>query len=126
MLRTMRAPLLVALLLVLPSLVAAGTQYGNLFCEVLDEATTRSVNPTARRMHFAYCVDLATGDVLGALIRRKGATVCTETGSYDFSSFAPMLQAAREEGTQIIWDLCHYGWPVDVSLFSAAFVDRFA
>ena len=75
------------LLLVLPSLAAAAaTQYGNLYCEVVDEATTRSVNPTARRMHFAYCVDLATGDVLGALIRRKGATVCTETGSYDFSS----------------------------------------
>jgi len=86
MLRAMRALLLAGLLLVLPSLAAAGTQYGNLFCEVLDEATTRSVNPTARRMHFAYCVDLATGDVLGALIRRKGATVCTETGSYDFSS----------------------------------------
>ena len=47
-------------------------------------------------------------------------------GSYDFSSFAPMLQAAREEGVQVIWDLCHYGWPDDVDLLSAAFVDRFA
>jgi len=53
-------------------------------------------------------------------------TLVDRGGSYDFSSFAPMLQASREEGTQIIWDLCHYGWPVDVSLFSATFVDRFA
>ena len=42
-------------------------------------------------------------------------TLVDRGGSYDFSSFAPMLQASREEGTQIIWDLCHYGWPVDVS-----------
>lgn len=47
-------------------------------------------------------------------------------GSYDFSSFAPMLQAARQEGMQVTWDLCHYGWPDDVDLLSAAFVDRFA
>ena len=82
----MRTRLLALLFVTLPSLAAAGTRYGNLYCEVLDEATTRSVNATARRMHFAYCVDLATGDVLGALIRRKGATVCSETGTFDFAS----------------------------------------
>jgi len=48
------------------------------------------------------------------------------SGFYDFSSFAPMLQAARDECVQIVWDLCHYGWPDDVHLLSAAFVDRFA
>jgi beta-glucosidase/6-phospho-beta-glucosidase/beta-galactosidase len=47
-------------------------------------------------------------------------------GAYDFSSFAPMLQAARDEGVQIIWDLCHYGWPDDVDQPSAAFDDRYA
>src|SRR6266446_5507324 len=51
-------------------------------------------------------------DIRGRLVDRGG--------SYDFSSFAPMLEAARGEGAQIIWDLCHYGWPEDVSLFSAA------
>ena len=47
-------------------------------------------------------------------------------GSYDFSSFIPMLQAALAEQVQVIWTLCHYGWPDDLDVFSAAWVDRFA
>ena len=47
-------------------------------------------------------------------------------GSYDFSSFIPMLQAALAEEVQVIWTLCHYGWPDDLDVFSAAWVDRFA
>jgi beta-glucosidase/6-phospho-beta-glucosidase/beta-galactosidase len=47
-------------------------------------------------------------------------------GCYKFSSFIPMFQAAEEHGIQVIWDLCHYGWPDDVDVLSAAFVDRFA
>lgn len=45
---------------------------------------------------------------------------------YDFSSVLPMLRAARETGTQIVWDLCHYGWPSDLDIFSAEFIKRFA
>ena len=37
-----------------------------------------------------------------------------------------MLQAAERQGVQVIWDICHYGWPDDIDLFSPAFVDRFA
>jgi beta-glucosidase/6-phospho-beta-glucosidase/beta-galactosidase len=47
-------------------------------------------------------------------------------GSYDFSSAIGMLQAARDTGMQVIWDLWHYGWPDDIDIFSAAFVERFA
>ncbi len=47
-------------------------------------------------------------------------------GTYDFSSFTPMLGAALRQGTQIIWDLCHYGWPDGLDIFSPAFIDRFA
>jgi beta-glucosidase/6-phospho-beta-glucosidase/beta-galactosidase len=46
--------------------------------------------------------------------------------SYDFSSFLPMLRAAVEEDVQVIWTLCHYGWPDDLDVFSPAWVDRFA
>ncbi len=47
-------------------------------------------------------------------------------GRYDFSSLAPMVEAACEQGTQVIWALCHYGWPDDLDVFSPAFVDQFA
>jgi hypothetical protein len=50
----------------------------------------------------------------------------TAPGHYDWSSVLPMLRAAKETGTQVAWDLCHYGWPDDLDVFSAAFVDRFA
>src|SRR5207244_12074228 len=39
-------------------------------------------------------------------------------GKYDFSSFLPMLQAAEREGIQVLWDVCYYGWPDDIDLFS--------
>jgi len=45
---------------------------------------------------------------------------------YDFSSLVPMLRAARRTQTQVIWDLLHYGWPDGLTIWSAAFVDRFA
>jgi len=45
---------------------------------------------------------------------------------YDFSSVLPMLKAAQDAGVQVIWDLCHYGWPDDLDIFSARFVDRYA
>ena len=32
-------------------------------------------------------------------------------GKYDFSSLAPMVEAAQHESVQVIWDVCHYGWP---------------
>lgn len=47
-------------------------------------------------------------------------------GVYDWSSFLPMLQASIQTGTQVIWDLCHWGLPPDVDIFSQQFVDRFA
>lgn len=47
-------------------------------------------------------------------------------GRYDFSSFLPMLEAAKNAQIQVIWNLCHYGWPDDLDLFSPAFADRFA
>lgn len=47
-------------------------------------------------------------------------------GRYDWSSFVPMLRAARETGTQVVWDVAHYGWPDDIDIWQPAFVDRFA
>ena len=47
-------------------------------------------------------------------------------GRYSWTSLLPMLSAARQEGVQVIWDLCHYGLPHDIDIWSSTFVDRFA
>ena len=46
-------------------------------------------------------------------------------GVYDWSSLLPQLKAARAAGTQVIWDLFHYGWPNGSDIWSARFVERF-
>jgi hypothetical protein len=43
-------------------------------------------------------------------------------GHYDFSSALPIVRAATETGTQVIWDLCHFGWPDHIDLFKPEFV----
>ena len=50
----------------------------------------------------------------------------TRPGHYDWSSVLPMIRAAERAGTQVVWDICHYGWPDDLDVFAPAFVDRFA
>ena len=47
-------------------------------------------------------------------------------GAYDWSSFLPMLDAALATRTQVIWDLCHWGIPTGLDIFSDEFVTRFA
>jgi hypothetical protein len=45
---------------------------------------------------------------------------------YDWSSALPMIQAAEGTGMQVIWDLCHYGWPNGLDIWSPSFIERFA
>jgi hypothetical protein len=47
-------------------------------------------------------------------------------GFFDWSSFDLMLDAAQIAGTQVIWDICHYGYPDGVDVWQPAFVERFA
>ncbi|MDP2311687.1 MAG: beta-glucosidase [Pseudomonadota bacterium] len=49
--------------------------------------------------------------------RRPGRTA--------LGSFLPMVRAARRAGIHVMWDLCHYGWPDHVDVFSPAFVTTF-
>ena len=48
-----------------------------------------------------------------------------QPGRYDFSSALGMIRAAREMGIQVIWDLCHYGWPDWLDIFDPRFVTAF-
>jgi hypothetical protein len=47
-------------------------------------------------------------------------------GVHDWSSVLPMLRAAERAGAEVIWDLCHYGWPDGLDVFSPVFPDRLA
>lgn len=45
---------------------------------------------------------------------------------YDFSSALAVIRPARAAGMQVIWDLCHFGWPDGLDIFTPEFVRRFA
>ncbi|WP_188722820.1 beta-glucosidase [Nitratireductor aestuarii] len=47
-----------------------------------------------------------------------------EPGQFDWSSFTPMLEAAVQSRTEVIWDLMHYGWPDDIDIWQPDFVAR--
>ncbi|HET9067739.1 MAG TPA: hypothetical protein VFN28_03775 [Amaricoccus sp.] len=50
----------------------------------------------------------------------------TAPGRHDFPFWRPMLAATRAAGTQVIWDILHYGWPRGLDIWIRAFADRFA
>jgi hypothetical protein len=47
-------------------------------------------------------------------------------GRYDWAPVLPLLNAAAGTGTEVVWDLCHYGWPDWLDIFSADFAPRCA
>src|SRR5215203_988424 len=66
---------------------------------------------------------------LGIRVAREGVRwhlVEATPGRYDFSSVLPIVRAARETGTQVIWDLCHFGWPDHLDVFKPEFVSSLA
>jgi len=84
---------------------------------------------TAALQHDAYAAeDYRRLRELGIRVARDGLRwhLVDRGGELHWGSWIPMLQAARREGVQVIWDLCHYGWPDDLDVFSGKFVDRFA
>ncbi|MBA3684298.1 MAG: glycoside hydrolase [Planctomycetes bacterium] len=47
-------------------------------------------------------------------------------GRYDFASVEPFVLAADRHGVEVIWDLFHYGYPVDLDPLSDGFIAAFA
>ena len=47
-------------------------------------------------------------------------------GVYDWSSWSPMLKAAREAGVRVVWDMYHYGSPDHLDPRSPEFIDAYA
>ncbi len=65
----------------------------------------------------------------GMRVAREGVRwhlVEATPGRYDFSSVVPVVQAARATGMQVVWDLCHFGWPNHIELFKSEFVSSLA
>ena len=61
----------------------------------------------------------------GLRVAREGVRwhlVEQHLGQYDFSSVLPIVKAAQATSTQVIWDLCHFGWPEHLDLFKPEFV----
>lgn len=65
---------------------------------------------------------------IGIQVVREGICWSTvEKSPYilDFSSLKPRIDAAKELGMQIIWDLCHFGYPDDLIPTHPLFTSRF-
>jgi hypothetical protein len=39
-------------------------------------------------------------------------------GPLDFSSVTPFVRTSQEMAIQVIWDLCHFGWPDHLDVFT--------
>lgn len=70
-----------------------------------------------------------------ARLKKNGILACRDgirwplvekrAGEYRLSETARMVQAARERGIHVAWDLFHYGWPDELNIFSPAFINHF-
>jgi beta-glucosidase/6-phospho-beta-glucosidase/beta-galactosidase len=62
------------------------------------------------------------------LTAREGArwhVIEPQPGEFEFESVDRLLEAARSSGTELIWDLLHFGWPSWLDIFSSEWLDAF-
>jgi hypothetical protein len=73
--------------------------------------------------------DYAACAALGLLTVRDGLRwhlIETAPGVYDWSSWLPMVEAARAAGVRVIWDVFHYGSPDFIDQRSPEFIPAYA
>ena len=56
----------------------------------------------------------------------RWSQVETKPYQYDFSTVGRVLRAARRQGIQVMWDVCHFGCPDDLTPLHPMFARRFA
>ena len=49
-----------------------------------------------------------------------------ERGRYDCASLVPFVRASVRHRIAVVWDLFHFGYPIDLDVFSASMPERFA
>src|SRR5687768_11798357 len=60
---------------------------------------------------------------LGIAVAREGVPwpLIDKNGTYDFTCLDSMIAAMQEFKIVPIWDLCHYGYPDDLDIYSDEF-----
>src|SRR5436305_3090140 len=72
---------------------------------------------------YRQCANIGLGTIRDGV---RWHLIETAPGTYDWSSWVPMLEAAAEAGVQIVWDLFHYGFPDFLDIDSPDFPKAFA
>lgn len=113
-----------------PGAALASTMIGGFECSTKRRADGRRLDLIETTGHGAFCsADYRLLREQGIATARDGLRwhlIEPRPGIYDWSSFIPMLQASQGSNLQVIWDLCHYGWPNWLDIWSDYFVDAFA
>ncbi len=91
-----------------------------------DQGRRNLVAETQHLEHAAEDYDLLRG--LGIAVAREGIPwpLVEKRGYYDFSVLDPLIAALNRARILPIWDLCHYGYPIDADPFAEDFAERFA
>jgi len=71
---------------------------------------------------YRQCLDLGLRTLRDGL---RWHLIEMSSGSYDWSTWMPALEAAERLGLQVIWDLFHYGSPDHIDQAAADFPQRF-
>src|SRR5688572_11977554 len=99
-------------------------------CSTHQLGTGRRLDLVHSTQHDRFCeLDYRRMVEQGFKVAREGLRwhlIEKRAGQYDFSTVEPFVKAAQAAGVQVIWDLCHYGWPGDIDIFKPEFVRRFA
>jgi beta-glucosidase/6-phospho-beta-glucosidase/beta-galactosidase len=97
-------------------------------CSTHRTARGRRLDLVASTAHDRFArEDYERLSALGILTAREGIRwhlIEREPRRFDFATVRPILEAARAAGVEVIWDLCHYGWPDHLDVWGPEFPAR--
>src|SRR6185503_5799426 len=102
---------------------------GGFECSTFYRRNGKRLDLVASTKHDLFCREdylrLQQQRILTAREGIRWHLIETAPGRYGFASVLPMIRNSENLGLQILWDLCHYGWPDNLDIFSTEFVRRF-
>jgi hypothetical protein len=110
---------------IFPSFFAGGFE-----CSTHRNRSGRRLDLVAATHHDEFALqDYRRLEKEGLRVAREGLRwhlVEKTPGHYDFSTALPIIRAASATDTQVVWDLCHFGWPDHLDIFMPEFVSALA